>query len=85
MKTLNICIACVGLSILTACQSTDKPVITKNAEVNQQTKYFVEAKISLDKLKEDINQGRKEQLTLHRVLLSKRLKNLIMRLKSIWI
>lgn len=62
MKTLNICIACVGLSILTACQSTDKPAITKNAEVNQQTKYFVEAKISLDKLKDDINQGRSDQL-----------------------
>jgi hypothetical protein len=62
MKTLNICIACVGLSILTACQSTDKPAITKNAEVNQQTKYFAEAKISLDKLKDDINQGRSDQL-----------------------
>lgn len=62
MKTLNICIACVGLSILTACQSTDKPAITKNSEVNQQTKYFVEAKTSLDKLKDDINQGRRDQL-----------------------
>ncbi len=62
MKTLTICIACVGLSLLTACQSTNKPPTTKNAEVNQQTQYFVEAKISLDKLKEAINQGREDQL-----------------------
>lgn len=62
MKSLTLCIACVGLSLLTACQSTTKPATTKNAEVNQQTQYFVEAKISLDKLKQDISQGRKDQL-----------------------
>ncbi|ALO35828.1 hypothetical protein CMT41_14690 [Colwellia sp. MT41] len=62
MKTLTLCLACVGLSLLTACQSTSKDLMTKNAEVNQQTQYFVEAKISLDKLKQDISQGRKEQL-----------------------
>jgi hypothetical protein len=36
--------------------------MTKNMEVNQQTQYFIEAKISLDKLKEDISQGREDQL-----------------------
>ena len=56
MKTLPLCLACVGLSLLTACQSTTEKQITKNVEVNQQTQYFVEAKIALDKLKEDIYQ-----------------------------
>jgi hypothetical protein len=36
--------------------------MTQSMEVNQQTQYFVEAKISLDKLKQDINQGRENQL-----------------------
>lgn len=62
MKTLTLCLAFVGLSLLTACQSTTKTPTTQNAEVNQQTQYFVEAKISLDKLKEDISQGREDQL-----------------------
>jgi hypothetical protein len=62
MKSITLCFACVVLSLLTACQSTDKPPVTKNMEVNQQTQYFVEAKISLDKLKEDISQGRGDQL-----------------------
>ncbi|MEY8213590.1 MAG: hypothetical protein RPR97_03795 [Colwellia sp.] len=62
MKTLTLCIACAGLSILTACQSTNAPALTKNAEVNQQTQYFVEAKILLDKLEKEISQGRKDQL-----------------------
>jgi hypothetical protein len=62
MKSIPLCLACVGLSLLTACQSTDKPPITKNMEVNQQTQYFVEAKVSLDKLKQDISQGREKQL-----------------------
>ncbi|NQY89311.1 MAG: hypothetical protein HRT51_16495 [Colwellia sp.] len=62
MKSITLCFACIGLSLLTACQSTNKPAFTKNMEVNQQTKYFIEAKISLDKLKKDISQGREEQL-----------------------
>ncbi|MBL4822198.1 MAG: hypothetical protein JKX90_01560 [Colwellia sp.] len=62
MKSITLCIACVGLSLLTACQSTDKSPMTKNMEVNQQTQYFVEAKILLDKLKENISQGREDQL-----------------------
>jgi hypothetical protein len=62
MKSITLCLACVGLSLLTACQSTDAPPITKNMEVNQQTQYFVEAKVSLDKLKQDISQGRENQL-----------------------
>ena len=62
MKSITLCFTCVVLSLLTACQSTDKPPVTKNMEVNQQTQYFVEAKISLDKLKEDISQGRGDQL-----------------------
>lgn len=62
MNRLTLCLACVGLSLLSACQSTSQPEITKSAEVNQQTQYFVEAKISLDKLKQDISQGKKDQL-----------------------
>ena len=62
MKTLTLCLACVGLSLLTSCQSTTKSSMTKNAEVNQQTQYFIEAKVSLDKLKQDISQGRTDQL-----------------------
>ena len=31
-------------------------------EVNQQTQYFVKAKVSLDKLQQDISQGREDQL-----------------------
>ncbi|MBL4900334.1 MAG: hypothetical protein JKX76_11975 [Colwellia sp.] len=63
MKSITLCLTCLGLSLLTACQSTDKPPITENMEVNQQTQYFVEAKILLDKLKLDLNQGREEQLS----------------------
>ena len=62
MKSISFCLACIGLSLLTACQSTDTPPITKSMEVNQQTQYFVEAKVLLDKLKQDINQAREEQL-----------------------
>lgn len=62
MKSITLSLACVGLSLLTACQSTDKPPTTASMEVNQQTQYFVEAKVALDKLKQDINQGRKDQL-----------------------
>ncbi len=63
MKSITLCFACVGLSLLTACQSTNKPPTTKNIEVNQQTQYFVEAKVLLDKLKQDLSQGREDQLT----------------------
>jgi hypothetical protein len=63
MKTLTLCLTFAGLSLLSACQSTTKPQSTKSAEINQQTQYFSEAKIALDKLKEDISKGRKEQLT----------------------
>lgn len=62
MKKFTVCITCIGLSLLTACQSTSTPKMTQSAEVNQQTQYFVEAKISLDKLKQDINQGKKDRL-----------------------
>ena len=62
MKSITLCLACVGLSLLTACQSTDKPSTTKSMEVNQQTQYFVEAKASLDKLKQALSQGREDQL-----------------------
>ena len=62
MKPITLCLACVGLSILSACQSTNKPPVTKSVEVNQQTQYFIEAKISLDKLKQEISQGREDQL-----------------------
>jgi len=62
MKTVTLCLAFIGLSLLTACQSTSKPTTTKNAEANQQTQYFAEAKVLLDKLKEDINQGKDDQL-----------------------
>lgn len=62
MKSITLCLACVGLSLLTACQSTDKPPITESMEVNQQTQYFVEAKVSLDKLKQEISKAREEQL-----------------------
>ncbi len=62
MKTLTLCLTFAGLSLLTACQSTTKSQSTKSAEINQQTQYFAEAKISLDKLKEDISQGRIDKL-----------------------
>jgi hypothetical protein len=62
MKPITLSLACIGLSLLTACQSTDKPPMTTSMEVNQQTQYFVEAKIALDKLKQEINQGREGQL-----------------------
>jgi hypothetical protein len=62
MKKLTLCLTFAGLSLLSACQSTTKPQSTKSSEINQQTQYFSEAKIALDKLKEDINKGRKEQL-----------------------
>ena len=63
MKSITLSLACIGLSLLTACQSTDKPPTTQNVEVNQQTQYFVEAKVALDKLKQDLSQGREDQLT----------------------
>ena len=63
MKSITLSIACIGLSLLTACQSTDKQPMTSSMEVNQQTQYFVEAKAALDKLKQNINQGREDQLT----------------------
>ncbi|MEW6995099.1 hypothetical protein AADZ84_12625 [Colwelliaceae bacterium MEBiC 14330] len=62
MKTLTLCLTFAGLSLLTACQSTTKSQSTKSAEINQQTQYFAEAKISLDKLKGDISQGRIDKL-----------------------
>ncbi len=62
MKPITLSLACIGLSLLTACQSTDKAPMTTSMEVNQQTQYFVEAKIALDRLKQNINQGKEDQL-----------------------
>jgi len=63
LKSITLSFACVALSLVTACQSTGKPPVTENMEVNQQTQYFVEAKILLDKLKLALNQGREDQLS----------------------
>ena len=65
MKTLPLCLTFAGLLLLTACQSTTKSQSTKNTEIDQQTQYFAEAKISLDKLKDDISKGRQDQLTYY--------------------
>lgn len=62
MKYLTITIACIGLSLLTACQSTSNTEGTGNVQENEQTQYFAQAKTLLDELASKVEQGKEAKL-----------------------